>query len=71
MRREKLPTPVIWPGELHGLYSPWGHKESDMTEQLALWAHINALCAEQASFHFTHMPPWEGDSIMPTSHPRE
>ena len=20
------------PGEVHGLYSPWGHKESDMTE---------------------------------------
>ena len=30
-RRERLLTPVFWPGELHGLYSPWGHKESDMT----------------------------------------
>ena len=30
------PTPVFWPGEFHGLYSPWGHKESDMTEQLSL-----------------------------------
>ena len=30
--REQLPTPVFWPGEFHGLYSPWGHKESDMTE---------------------------------------
>ena len=27
-RRERLPTPVFWPGEFHGLYSPWGHKES-------------------------------------------
>jgi len=35
-RREKLPTPVFWPGEFHGPYSPWGHKESDTTEQLAL-----------------------------------
>ena len=26
------PTPVFWPGEFHGLYSPWGHKESDTTE---------------------------------------
>ena len=26
------PTPVFWPGEFHGLYSPWGRKESDMTE---------------------------------------
>ena len=23
------------PGEFHGLYSPWGHKESDTTEQLS------------------------------------
>ena len=29
-RRERVPTPVLWPGEFHGLYSPWGHKESDM-----------------------------------------
>ena len=35
-RRERLPTPVFWPGEFHGLYSPWGHKELDMTEQLSL-----------------------------------
>ena len=36
-RRERLLTPVFWPGEFHGLYSPWGHKESDMTERLALY----------------------------------
>ena len=24
--------PVFWPGEFHGPYSPWGHKEFDMTE---------------------------------------
>ena len=23
-RRERLPTPVFWPGEFQGLYSPWG-----------------------------------------------
>ena len=34
--RERLPTPVFWPGEFHGLYSPWGHKESDITERLSL-----------------------------------
>ena len=38
-RRERLPTPVFWPGEFHGLYSPWGHKESDRTERLSL-SHI-------------------------------
>ena len=31
-RKERLPTPVFWPGEFHGLYSPWGRKESDTTE---------------------------------------
>ena len=25
-------TPVFWPGEFHGLYSSWGHKELNMTE---------------------------------------
>ena len=35
-RRERLPTPVFWPGAFHAPYSPWGHKESDTTEQLSL-----------------------------------
>ena len=35
-KRERLPTPAFWPGEFHGLYSPWGRKESDMTKQLSL-----------------------------------
>ena len=30
------PTPLFWPGEFHGLYGPWGCKESDMTERLSL-----------------------------------
>ena len=34
-RRERLSTAVFWPGEFHELYSPWGRKESDMTEQLS------------------------------------
>ena len=25
-RRERLSTPVFWPGEFHGLYSLWGHR---------------------------------------------
>ena len=40
-RRERLPTPVFWPREFHGLYSPRGRKESDTTERL---------------FHFTKLP---------------
>ena len=45
--REWLYTPVFLPGEFHGQrslvgYSPCGHKESDMTEQLSLsQPHIN------------------------------
>ena len=36
-RRSWQPTPIFLPGESHGQrslagYSPWGHKESDMTE---------------------------------------
>ena len=36
-RRKWQPTPVFLPGEFHGQrilagYSPWGYKESDMTE---------------------------------------
>ena len=40
-RREWPPTPVFFPGEFLGQrslagYSPWGHRESDPTEQLTL-----------------------------------
>ena len=30
-----LPTRVFWPGEFHRLFSPWGPKEMDTTEQLS------------------------------------
>ena len=36
-RRDWLPSPVFWPVEFHGLYSPWGHKELDTTEELSLF----------------------------------
>ena len=37
--REWLPTLIFLPGKFHGQkslvgYSPWGHKQSDTTEQL-------------------------------------
>ena len=35
-RRERLHTPVFWPGEFRGLYSPWGCKELDTTERLSV-----------------------------------
>ena len=37
---ERLPTPVFWPGDFHGLYSPWGHRESDMTEPPSLLSPV-------------------------------
>ena len=38
-RRKWQPTPILLPGKSHGWrslvgYSPWGRKESDMTERL-------------------------------------
>ena len=43
---EGMLTPVFLPGESHGQrsledYSPWGHKESDMTEQLSMHTHAH------------------------------
>ena len=35
-RRERLLTPVFWPGEFYGLHSPGGRKESDRTKRLSL-----------------------------------
>ena len=36
LERDRLPTPVFWPRESHGLCSPWGRKEWDVTERLSL-----------------------------------
>ena len=35
-RKERLPNPVFWPGEFHGLYSSWDPKQMDTTEWLSL-----------------------------------
>ena len=43
-RRERLPAPVFWPGEFHGLYSPWGRKELDMTKRLSECFHTHMIC---------------------------
>ena len=36
LETESLPTPASWLEEFHGLYSPWGRKESGTTERLLL-----------------------------------
>ena len=43
------PTPVLWPGEFNGLYSPWCRKELDMTEHThahtqCKWDSLKLLC---------------------------
>ena len=46
-------TPIFWPGEFHGLYSPWGHKGSDTTERLSLFTYlilIETVCILALSF---------------------
>ena len=45
-RRKWQPTPAFLPGKSHGQrslvgYSPWSHKESDMTEQLTLFTFLS------------------------------
>ena len=46
-RRERLPTPVFWPGEFQGLYGPCCHKELDTTEWLSphftWWNHLKTF----------------------------
>ena len=59
-RRKWLPTPVFLPGESHGQrslvgYSPWGCKESDMTEaiQHAYWMYfLVCSCVDSFWIHF-------------------
>ena len=72
-RRERLPIPIFWPGEFHGLYGPWGCKESDMTERLSL-SHfllafsnlvllklLNCLhsCLHAPSSEYSAYPMWD------------
>ena len=53
-RSGRLPTPVFWPGEFHGLYSPWGRKESDMTERLSLSLYTIKLYWSVATPHLRY-----------------
>ena len=72
-RRKRQPTPVFLPGKFHGQwrlvgYSPWGHQELDMSEQLSTHVHYlsNKYNLPTASiFLFSlpvlslyHMKPW-------------
>ena len=70
LRRERLPTSVLWPGEFHGLYSSWGHKESDTIERLSLSSHSvvsdslqtpwTTACQAPPSMEFSKPKYWSG-----------
>ena len=53
-RRERLPTPILWPGEFHGLYSPRGCKKLDMTEWLLLSPVLKRLTFSVATLLDPH-----------------
>ena len=64
-RRKWQPTPVLLPGESHGLrilvgYSPWGRKESDTTE----WLHFHFQSCIAGGF-FTNWSGREKDFWKP------
>ena len=40
-------TPLFWPGEFQALYSPWGHKKSDMTEGLSFFLSLTNVDLKQ------------------------
>ena len=61
-RRERLPSPVFWPGEFHGLYSPWGPKELDTTEWRSLSLPGNLMRLRQSL-------KTSGYSLLSHSHP--
>ena len=57
LEKERLPTPIFWPGESHELYSPWDHKESDTTEGLSLFSRteyfLPCIAKEMPELHLS------------------
>ena len=56
--RKWQPTPISLPGKFHGQrslvgYHPWGHKESDMAEQLSMQALIHIIYVSTTSFIYS------------------
>ena len=59
------PIPVLLPGKSHGWrsvvgYSPWGHKESDMTERLHFHFHISLCFVIRINYYW-----WISLSLLP------
>ena len=51
LEKGKATHSSIWPGEFDGLYSPWGCKQSDTTEQLSLTGRMEETLTRHCSFH--------------------
>ena len=66
-RRGWLPTPVFWPGESHGLYSPWDCKELDRTEQLSLSRNLHTVL--HSGYATLHSHQSVGGSFLSTPSP--
>ena len=62
-RRERLPTPVFWPGEFHGHYNR-GRKESDTTERLAL--HFTSVTTQLTPFIYFILLPTPSPLVTTT-----
>ena len=74
-RRERLPIPIFWLGEFHGLYSPWGHQESGhnwvtFTSLPSRGRHslISPVWLEGLGAFWTCVFPDLGVFIFPSSH---
>ena len=56
LRRSSREWKGYWPRECHGLYNPWGHKESDTTERLSL--HFTSLTNNSVHINLTAEMRW-------------
>jgi len=58
-RRERLPTLIFWLREFHGLHSPWGHKESVMTERLSLSPALKLSRVYEYTHRYKYIVLWD------------
>ena len=69
-RRERLPSPVFWPGEFQALYTSWGQKDLDMTERLSLTYFLCPLELREGrgGQRPTYKEWWTKNPLHPGSH---
>ena len=62
-RRQRLPNTVFWPGKFHGLFSPWGCKESETTFNFTFY-----FCIRNKSLNFRMPTIVKRSSFVPLLH---